>query len=134
MEVVDDLKPKYFGGVLKKTYYTPDGREIKTSPAMRTFANPATGEGGIRDANYDKGWLDQPPVNPLPYCTACDKWHNTQEEVDKCIAARKKAAKIWERKANKENGESMEKRVTGLEDSLKRIENLLVKALGDEGG
>jgi len=41
---------------------------------------------GTVDANLDRGWLMQPPQMLKPYCRGCDRWHDTQAEVDRCIA------------------------------------------------
>ena len=83
-----ELKAKvYLDGIPRKKYWTPDGREIRAIPAWRDYniiENGKRKQGGTRDANYDKGWLESPPQNPVPYCKYCDRWHDTQEEVDKC--------------------------------------------------
>lgn len=77
------------GGLQKNTYYTPDGRVIKTIPNMRERVKKKDGKviwSGIVDANLDRGWLTQPPQIKKPYCPGCDCWHDTQEEVDECVA------------------------------------------------
>lgn len=100
----------YFGGVPKKRYWTPDGREIINVPAMRTFNIVKEGRvisSGIRDANLDNGWLEQKPEVLKLYCPYCDKWHDTQEEVDGCGKRKGKFNKHWEKKAREELKQGM---------------------------
>ena len=72
------------GGQPKQRYWTPDGREILTAANMH-----GTSDGGVRDANYDKGWLPSKPTELKLYCPHCDRWHNTKAEVAQCGAKRK---------------------------------------------
>ena len=120
---------RYSDGVLKKTYWTPDGRKIRTPPAMRTYINRETGEEGIRDANYDKGWLEQQPQNPKPHCPGCDRWHDTEEEVKACIEKNKKFSRYWDKKAKKQQEEDIGDRVDKLEDDISEIKDMLKKVL-----
>lgn len=83
------------GGAEEKTYWTPDGREVHSIPAIRSFQTVKDGKvikSGTRDANLDKGWLLSPPDDPKLRCVGCDKWHDTEIEIDKCVAV--KEAKI----------------------------------------
>jgi len=102
----------YTGGIPRQLYWTPDGREIQAIPSMREY-NRKDEEGnvigtGTRDANLDKGWLLSPPKDPKFYCAGCDKWHDTEEEVVKCIAEREEKTNKWNEWARKEKeGESM---------------------------
>lgn len=123
-----DLKLTYFGGVLKKTYYTPDGREIKTPPAMRGYVNKTTGEEGVRDANFDKGWLENPPENPKPHCKGCGKWHDTLEEVEKCMFMRQSDNEKWAKEKLEED------RIDKLENDLADIKSMLSKILEVKNG
>jgi len=125
----------YHDGVLKKTYYTPDGRTIKAPPSMRNYIIKGTNEGGIRDANYDKGWLETMPSELKPYCGGCDKWHDTQEGVDECISKKAMSNKRWEKNAKKDvNTDEIDGRVKALEKSMANIENLLTKLVENNNG
>uniref|UniRef100_A0A6M3J412 Uncharacterized protein n=1 Tax=viral metagenome TaxID=1070528 RepID=A0A6M3J412_9ZZZZ len=82
-----------WGGMKTKKYFTPDGREVWTAPSLREWVKK-NGQGkiiasGTRDANLDRGLLLEPPQAPLPHCPTCDKWHNTQAEVEQCALKRK---------------------------------------------
>ena len=122
----------YTGGIPKQTYWTPDGREIQSIPSMREF-NRKDSEGnitgtGTRDANLDRGWLLSPPKDPKPYCAGCDKWHDTEEEVIKCIAERAEKARQWEDWAKKEkegNGVAQEEEVEGLRVEVLELRGLI---------
>ena len=95
----------HIGGLPRRIYYTPDGREIRAIASWRTYRkkNGTAWEEGVRDANLDKGWLLEPPRESKPYCAGCDNWHDTEEEVKKCISDKKARAKRWEAKARKES-------------------------------
>ena len=120
-----DLTVSYFGGVLKKTYWTPDGRRIDTPPAMRGTINKATGKEGVRDANYDKGWLDTLPDNLKPHCNGCGDWHDTQDEVVECIKRKNTDNKKWA----KAKPEAPDDRIEKLENDLTDIKSMLTKIL-----
>lgn len=118
------------GGIGRQTYYTPDGRRIRAIPAIRDYVmkddKGKVIESGTRDANYDKGWLPIMPKDPVPYCTGCDNWHDTQEEVDACISEKKDKAEKWEVYAKKQQkGEAMEQ--------AKDVEDLRVEVLELKG-
>ena len=129
------------GGLKKKRYWTPDGREIMAVPAMRDFMRKKDGkviESGTRDANYDKGWLDhQPNETEIKLrCIYCDKWHDTEEEIKACAKKKKKFdekyMKLAKKDAEKDNSD-YEERLAKLEEkvegSLSRIEEMLAKVL-----
>lgn len=128
-------RPRFLSEVKKTTYYTPDGRTIKAVPSIRGFFNRQTGESGTRDANLDKGWLLQPPEVLKPYCPGCDKWHDTEEEVQACIKRKKEAADFWEKKAKKLRKEEfpdetdIRGEVDGLRSEMTEIKTLLHKIL-----
>ena len=114
-------------------YWTPDGREILASPAMREYITrnkegKAIG-GGIRDANLDKGWLLQPPQIPKLECGYCDKWHDTEEEMIKCAARKKTSDAKYLKRAKKEIGKDSDSRVNQLESDMSEIKGLLQKLL-----
>ena len=114
----------------KQRYYTPDGRIIRASPAMR-----GTTDGGIRDANFDKGWLPTMPDVLKPYCPYCDCWHDTKEEVKKCGDKKKAFDARWERKARKDNvkenaGKEIE--IANLKKELDEIKNMLSQMMNKE--
>ena len=120
------------GGLPRKTYYTPDGREIKAIPSLREYAKKDKKgeiiERGTRDANLDKGWLETIPQELKLYCAGCDMWHDTQEEVDACMEKKDKRIK--------ELGGKLIKQETDDIDTLKKevaeLRELLQKALGDK--
>ncbi len=122
------------GGIGKQTYYTPDGRRIRAVPSERDYVlkdkDGKVIESGIRDANYDKGWLPIMPRNPAPHCDGCDNWHSTEEEVSICIAKRRDDAEKWEKWAKeKQKGEAFEQ---GKEMESMRIEMLELKGMVHE--
>ena len=107
-EELKQIKEKgfaYFGGTKTKTYWTPDGREVHSIPAMRTYIKKKEGkiiEDGIRDANLDNGWLVEKPSNPKPHCPHCDKWHDSLKEIKACGAKKQAFDLKWAEKARKE--------------------------------
>ena len=80
----------YTGGIRKQRYWTPDGRMIIAIPNIREFVtkdnNGRVVDQGIRDANLDKGWVQQKTQVLKLFCQTCDRWHDTQAEVDECKA------------------------------------------------
>ena len=97
-----------WGGAKKQMYYTPSGDEICATPSLREWVrygeNGQVAELGTRDSNLDKGWLLAPPAVPILHCKGCDKWHDTQADVDKCIEAKARVARKWETRARKQMG------------------------------
>lgn len=120
------------GGIRKKVYYTPDGRKILAVPCIRTWVRKdekgKVVDTGERDANYDKGWLERPPENPKLYCRGCDRWHDTQEEIDACIASKDRLIKSMERKTRKEvtnESEEKDKEIHALNERINRLEKII---------
>jgi len=113
------------GGQPKRTYYTPDGRVIKALPDIHAYRKGQ--ESGERDANYDKGWLPTMPSTPELYCPHCDRWHPTQEEVDKCGEKKKRFDTKWQKKAAKEV--NPDARIEALESELSDIKGMLKQLL-----
>ena len=124
------------GGLPKKRYWTPDGREIHAIEAMITYVDKETGASGEIDSNiYERGWLPSPPVNPLPYCKGCDNWHKTQEEVEKCIENKRVKAEKWDKWAKKnQKGEAMEqaKEMEKMREEMRELKGMLHQALHPE--
>ena len=123
------------GGQPRKTYYTPDGRKIRAIPSMREYQmkhEDGTMETGERDANYDKGWLDQMPTVLKLYCKHCDKWHDTEKEIEDCGLKHKKL-ETWglqmARKMHPKDFEAADK-IASLEDQISRLTKL-VEAMSD---
>jgi hypothetical protein len=121
------------GGQPKQRYWTPDGRERLAMPDLHEYVRTIDGktETGTRDANLDQGWLPSKPVNPLPYCPGCDKWHKTQVLVDECIKKKDLLHQKFQRIAEKELKieEKGNERITKLESDMGEIRNLLKKLL-----
>lgn len=115
------------GGLSKTTYYTPDGRIVRTFPSIREYVRKNNGkvtETGTRDANLDKGWLLFAPTEFKPYCSGCDRWHDTQEEVTACIDRQQKFIDEKEREAKKEVADKtseLETKVATLEALVKKL-------------
>jgi uncharacterized Zn finger protein (UPF0148 family) len=68
------------------------------------------------------------PEHPKPYCAGCDRWHNTQEEVDNCIKEKKKREKVWERKARAELKKTQvekDKKIAELEKKIDKLTKLM---------
>ncbi len=122
------------GGQPKTTYWTPDGRMKRAQPSMREYIIhpknprdiPVT---GIRDANLDNGWLLAKPEKLQLYCEFCDKWHPTQEEVDKCGETKKRFTAKWNKKAVKEIGQTENGRIDKLESDVGEIKGMLKQLL-----
>jgi len=143
-EVITQLKSQgvaitgHIGGIKRKRYWTPDGREVYAIPSMRTFVRRVGGEiveEGTRDANLDKGWLLYPPTELKQYCSGCDRWHDTKEEVNECIAKKKASAIKWEKasreKLNKEN-DDVNNEISELKEELAEIKTLLLKVIKEK--
>lgn len=122
------------GGLPRKTYYTPDGRIIRAIPSMREYRRKNGGdwEEGTRDANYDKGWLSEMPEKLKPYCSGCDNWHNTEEEIKGCIRVKEAKAKKWEafaRKFKKEDSAAKEEEIVSLKNDVSELKDMVAKLL-----
>lgn len=127
-----------FGGAKKSRYWTPDGREVRAVPSMRTWIKKKDGkviDSGIRDANLDKGWLLQPPTKLKPYCPHCDNWHDTQKEIDECGAKKKVFDNKWAamaKRMRRDEGGEVEKikaEVLELKSDMTDIKNMLAQLL-----
>lgn len=118
------------GGQPRKTYYTPDGRIIKAIPSTREYQSK-NDDGSIdigeRDANYDKGWLDTMPAELKLYCKHCDKWHDTEQEIEDCYLKHKKL-ETWgmqmARKMHPKDFEAADK-IANLEDQIAKLTKLV---------
>ena len=117
------------GGLPRQTYYTPDGRVVKAIPGKREYVvkdkNGKVIESGTRDANYDKGWLPAMPTEFKLHCSGCDRWHNTQEEIDACISKKKKWVGKLAKKTINENGdeiETLKKELAELKAMFQKLE------------
>lgn len=120
---------KATGGPERKTYYAPDGTARLAIPSMRERQ-----DGVIYDVLLAQGYTLTPPENPKPHCGGCGKWHNTQGEVNVCIAHKETLKKKWEKIARKEH-ESEE--VGGLRaevSELKEQVSKLIDALKENNG
>ena len=124
------------GGQPKQRYWTPDGRLILAMPDMREYARTNRQgevlESGIRDANYDKGWLAQKPTELKLYCLSCDLWHDTEAELIKCQRQKKVFDGKWLKRAKKEkkqNGEANDDRISKLENDMGEIKELLQRLI-----
>ncbi len=115
------------GGIPRQTYFTPDGRVIRAIVATREYVKKKDGkviESGIRDANYDKGWLPVMPKELKLYCRGCNKWHDTQVEVDACIESKNKWVSALGKKVIKENVDEMDslkKQIADLTEVVKKL-------------
>lgn len=113
------------GGQPKQKYWTPDGREILAAPNMHI-----TNMGTVRDANFDKGWLPAPPTELKPYCEYCDRWHDTEEEVEKCGRRKKASDKRylkWAKNKLRKDSADKDEEIEGLKSEISDIKKLLEK-------
>ncbi len=123
------------GGLPRKTYYTPDGRVIKAIASDRNYRKLVDGvwEEGVRDANLDKGWLTSMPTELKPYCSGCDQWHDTDEEVNACIEKKKAQVKKWlayDAKIRKQgNVQTDDTEINELKGQLEELKDMMAKLL-----
>ena len=123
------------GGQPKQRYWTPDGREIFSMPDMHEFTRRKNGkilETGLRDANFDKGWLSQRPLNLKLHCPHCDYWHDTSEEIDQCGIKKETFIVKHKEEAEKELGKNG--RVGKLETEMSEIKSMLKQLLEVRNG
>lgn len=121
------------GGIQKNKYYTPDGRVILMPPNIREFViKDKDGKAirhGTRDANLDKGWLIQKPTVLKLYCKGCDRWHDTQGEINACIKKQKAyldRMEKWARnKLRKDNKDEKDAQITNLEKQVNDLKKLI---------
>jgi hypothetical protein len=110
-------------GIPRKRYFTPDGREEWKVPQYRIRQG-----GEVYDIFLDDGYSLTKPEHPKPYCAGCDRWHDTQEEVDNCIKEKKKREKVWERKARAELKKTQvekDKKIAELEKKIDKLTKLM---------
>jgi hypothetical protein len=133
---VGDIRDKKTGKLLvnnrtpRTRYYTPDGREQWKIPQRRERQ-----DGVVYDLFLAEGYTLVPPVNPKPYCKGCDKWHDTEEEVDACVGKKRKFAEAMQRKAERELSKEQkvkDKTIADLEDKVDKLMKLLEEKLGKE--
>jgi len=123
---VTDIRDKKTGKLLinnrtpRTRYYTPDGREELKIPQHRT-----RGDGVVYDVFLAQGYTLTPPTNPKPYCPSCDKWHNTQEEVDACVEKKAKFAGIMQKRAEKELSKDQRGKDKTIEDLEAKVDKLM---------
>jgi len=126
---MNELGPiKQWGGQPRKVYYRPDGQMVKSIPAYREWSKVEDGKPitGIRDANYDRGWLDSPPKEPKLTCPHCMKWHDTEAEIAACKVKRDKLIEWGIRYAKKEHPEAFKQsEVSELREQIARLTKLV---------
>jgi hypothetical protein len=117
-------------GIPKTRYYTPDGREQWKIPQQHTRQ-----DGVVYDIFLAQGYTLTPPEHPKLYCSGCDRWHDTQEQVNDCIKAKKKFAASMSRKAERELAKEQrgkDKTIANLEAKVDKLTRLLEDKLGKE--
>ena len=131
---VSDIRDKKTGKLLvnnrtpRNKYFTPDGREQWKIPQQRERS-----DGVIYDLFLAQGYTLVPPVNPKLYCKGCDRWHDTEEEVDACIGKKRKFAEAMQKRAEQELGEEhqvKDKTIADLEAKVDKLTKLLEDKLG----
>jgi hypothetical protein len=133
---VTDIRDKKTGKLLvnnripRTRYFTPDGREQWKIPQHHERQ-----DGVIYDIFLAQGYTLTPPENPKLYCAGCDRWHDTQEEVDACVGKKKKFAEAMQRKAERELSKEQkvkDKTIADLEARVDKLTRLLEDKLGEE--
>ena len=107
-------------GIPRTRYYTPDGREEWKIPQHHV-----RGDGVVYDIFLAQGYTLVPPTNPKLRCSGCDRWHDTQEQVAKCVKERKRFITSMTGKANRElakEHKEKDKKIEDLEARLKLLE------------
>jgi hypothetical protein len=126
------------GGIQRKTYYTPDGRVVRLIPNIREYVKKDGAgkviETGTRDANYDFGYLEQPPQVKKPFCPTCDKWHDTPAQVVECKRARERLIRKSESKERKQVKFEGDDRLSSLEKRLDMLTSVLERLAGGQVG
>lgn len=120
------------GGITRQKYFTPDGREILAIPSLRGYQS-RDGSGGIRDANLDNGWLLQPPTDLKLYCRYCDKWHDTQADIDQCGKKRNSFISRYQKEAEKMTAEAAPA-IAQLKSDMETMKQMLATLLAKDGG
>ena len=133
---ITDIRDKKTGKLLvpnrlpRNRYFTPDGREEFKIPQQRERS-----DGVIYDVFLAQGYTLVPPTNPKPYCSGCDKWHDTQEEVDACVGKKKKFAEAMQKKAEGElakEHKGKDKEIADLTAKVDKLTKLMEAQLGKE--
>ena len=116
------------GGLRRTTYYTPDGRVMKAIPQIRGFVikdkDGKVIETGTRDANLDRGWLSQMPQVKKLFCPYCDRWHDTQVEIEACKIQQDKMLERFAKQTKQEQvdeTESLRQQVTELKTIVEKL-------------
>ena len=133
---ITDIRDKKTGKLLvpnrlpRNIYYTPDGRKEEKIPQQRERS-----DGVIYDVFLAQGYTLVPPVTPKPYCSGCDRWHDTQEEVDECVGKKRKYAEAMQKKAEGElakEHKGKDKEIADLTAKVDRLTKLMEAQLGKE--
>jgi hypothetical protein len=114
----------------RQRYYTPDGREEWKIPQHHERK-----DGVIYDIFLAQGYTLTPPENPKLYCSGCDRWHDTQVEVDACIKKKSNFMSLMNRKASKDllkERKEKDDRIADLESKVDKLTKLLEAKLGTE--
>ena len=131
---VTDIRDKKTGKLLvnnrtpRNKYYSPDGREQWKIPQHHERQ-----DGVIYDVFIAQGYTLTPPVNPKLYCKGCDKWHDTEEEVNACVEKKRKFAETMQRRAEQDltkEQRGKDKTIANLEDKVDKLTKLLEEKLG----
>jgi len=112
----------------KQIYYTPDGRKVE-----RIVQHRERQDGKVYDITLAEGYTLSPPANPKLYCPGCDKWHDTQEEVDACIKTKKAIERKGQRLVDKMMGKG-DKKIENLEAKIEKLTNIVEKLLEGKNG
>lgn len=112
-------------GQLRQRYFLPDGRVVLATPSMHEFQQTKDGKviaSGIRDTNLDRGWLLTKPTELKLHCDGCDKWHDTQKEVNACTRKKIQANKNMARQTLEPGvNTDVNARMDKLEDMFSQI-------------
>ncbi len=114
------------GGLKKRKYWTPDGREILQVPQIIETVNTKTKEPGERDGNLDR-WLGSPPENPVPYCPHCDKWHDTEELVEECRERAEVRTRKFDKRAKRDLAKDGE--IGELKEQMAEMQSMMKQIL-----
>ncbi len=112
------------GGMPRVTYYAPDGTSESLIPNYISGVDLKTKTKVTYDRNILGGLSLTPPTVLKPHCDGCQKWHNTQKEVDACIKKRKADTLKWDKKMAKQfpkEGGEMSDRMDKLEGMFEKI-------------
>lgn len=131
---VTDIRDKKTGKLLvnnrtpRNRYYTPDGREELKIPQHHERK-----DGVVYDIFLAQGYTLTPPENPKPYCSGCDRWHDTQDEVETCIEKKNKFISLMNRKSGRElirERKEKDTKISDLEAKVDKLTKLLEANIG----